>query len=179
MNLYEGLLQRGLELNVSGIKLFLSDVTATDQVLHVEGADAALVLNQVVHQRLGHRRVITLIVTTATVANDVDYNVLVEDLAVFKCQTRHPNHSLWVITIDVEDWCLNRLSDVGCVGSGTRILWQGGETNLVVHDDVNGAANLVALKLAHLQRLRNNTLTSKCRVTVDQNWHNRIVIWVT
>ena len=70
-------------------------------------------LDQVVHQRLGHRRVITLVVTAAAVANDVDYYVFLEFLAVVKCQLGNSNYCLRVITIDVEDWGLNRLGHIG------------------------------------------------------------------
>ena len=87
MDLDKGLLQRGLELCVCSLKLFLGDVATADQVLHVESPDAALVFNQVVHQRLGHRWVIALVVTATAVADDVDDNVLLELLAILKGQT--------------------------------------------------------------------------------------------
>ena len=124
-------------------------------------------LDQVVHKWLGHRRVIAFVVSAATVANDVDYYVLFEFLSVIESKLRYSNYCLRVIAIDVEDWSLNRLCNIGCVNRGSGILGQGGKSNLVVHHDVDGATNLVTLKLAHLHGFRDNALTNECCITVD------------
>ena len=83
--------------------------------------------------------------TAATVADDVHHHVLVELLTVVEGNLSNSHHSLWVIAVDVENRSLNALCKIGGIGGGSGILWQGGETNLVVHDYVNCSAYFVTL----------------------------------
>ena len=105
-------LERSLEPGVGLVEFFLGDVASTNQVVHVEGSNAALSLDEVVHHRLSHRGVIALVVTTTAVADDVDYYVLLELLAVLEGKLRHPHNRLWVVAVDVEDWCLNAFGEI-------------------------------------------------------------------
>ena len=50
----------------------------------------------------------------------------------------------------------------------TSKLWAGGESNLVVDDQVNSATNAVAADVAHAQTFSDKTLTSECCIAVDQ-----------
>ena len=100
------------------------DVATTDQGLGVELADRALLLDQVVHQRLGVRRVVALVVTAAAVADEVDDDVLVERLAVLERQPGDPDAGLGVVAVHVEDRRLHHPGDVGAVQRRAR---RGGE----------------------------------------------------
>ena len=60
--------------------LFDRDVAAPDQRLGVELADAALGVDQVVHDRLGEARLVDLAVAASAVAEHVDDDVLLERL---------------------------------------------------------------------------------------------------
>jgi hypothetical protein len=70
------------------------DVAAADQLLGVELPDAALGVDDLVHPRVGHRRVVALVVPAAAVADQVDHDVLVERLAVFEGQPGDPDDGL-------------------------------------------------------------------------------------
>ena len=67
------------------------DVAAADEGLGVALADAALGVDHVVHRRLGHRRVVALVVTATAVADHVDHDVLAELLTEVDGELRHPD----------------------------------------------------------------------------------------
>ena len=78
------------------------DVTAADEGLGVALTNAALGVDDVVHGRLGHRRVVALVVTATAVADEVDDNVLAELLTEVDGQLSNPDASLGVVAVDVE-----------------------------------------------------------------------------
>ena len=152
-----------------GLGVLDGDVAAADERLGVELADAALGLDEVVHQRLGHRRVVALVVAAPAVADHVDDDVLVELLAELVGQLGHPHARLGVVAVDVEDRRLDHPGDVGGVGRGARAARRGREADLVVDDDVHGAAGAVAAQLREVERLGDDALAGERRVTVHQH----------
>jgi hypothetical protein len=96
------------------------DVATSDEGLGVQLADRPLLLDQVVHQRLGVRRVVAFVVTAPAVADEVDDDVLVEGLAVLEGQPRDPDARLWVVAVDVEDRRLHHARHVGAVETRPR-----------------------------------------------------------
>ena len=77
-NLVEHPLQLALVVAQRVLGLLHRDVAAADQRFGVGLADAALGVDDVVHRRLGHRRVVALVVPAAAVAQHVDDDVLLE-----------------------------------------------------------------------------------------------------
>ena len=145
------------------------DVAAADQRLGVQLAGGPLGVDQVVHQRLGERRVVRLVVAAPPVADHVDDDVLLERLPVGEGQPADPDHGFGVVAVDVEDRRLDHPGHVGGVHAGPRRLGRGGEADLVVHDDVHGAAGAVAAQLGQLQGLRDHALPGERGVAVDQH----------
>ncbi len=113
------------------------DVAAADERLGVDLAHRALALDQRVHQRLGHRRVVALVVAATAVADHVDDDVLLELLPEVERQLGHPGAGLGVVAVHVEDRRLDHLADVGAVERRAAGRGRGGEADLVVHDDVH------------------------------------------
>ena len=153
--------------------LLEGDVATTDQRLGVELAHRALLLDQVVHQRLGVRRVVALVVPATAVADQVDDDVLVERLAVLEGQPGDPDAGLGVVAVDVEDRRLHHPGHVGAVERGARRGRRGGEADLVVDDHVDGAAGAVAAQLGEVQRLRDHALAGEGGVTVHEQRQHR------
>ena len=167
--LREDLLQLRLVVAQRLLGLLDRDVAATDQRLGVELAHRALVVDQVVHQRLGQRRVVGLVVTAAAVADHVDDDVLVERLrgtrrpAARRGRTPRgrrrsrgrsaPGSSRATSVAYIED----RL-DAGDVVKPTWLL----TTTWI------GAAGAVAAQLRQLQRLGDDALARERRVAVHQ-----------
>ena len=97
-----------------------------------------------VHQRLGHRGVIALIVTKPAIAEHVDDHVLAEQLAVFGAHLGGEGHGLRVVAVDVEDRRLDHQGHVGRIGRGAAVLGAGGEADLVVDHEVHGPADTIS-----------------------------------
>ncbi len=151
------------------LSLFHGEVATAHQRLDEALAHAAQLLDGAVHQRLGVAGVVALVVTVTAVAHHVDHDVLVEPLAVRERQTCHTHAGLGVVAVDVDDRRLHRLGDVGGVlRAASRFRWRG-EPQLVVHDDVDGSADPVALDEREVERLGDHTLASERRVAVHED----------
>lgn len=110
--------------------------------------------------------------TESSVTDYVYDNVSLEFLSVFS--SHHCNFAdiFNAISINVEDWSSLSFSDIGAVQTGSALNWIRGETNLVVHNDMNCASSLVVGQLRHLHRLVNNSLSCKSSISVNQDWCN-------
>ena len=104
---------------------------------------------ELVHQRLGEARLVALVVAVAAVADEVDDDVALERLAVLGGQPHHVDAGLRVVAVHVEDGDVQHLRDGGAVDASERASSRvGGEADLVVDDDVDGAAGVVAARAA-------------------------------
>ena len=52
------------------------------------------------------------------------------------------------------------------------------KADLVVHNHMHGTASFMANQARQAETFRNNTLTSKGRITMQQQWHNLCAIFV-
>ncbi len=128
-----------------------------------------MVVDDAVHLGLGVRRFVALVVPETPVADQIDHDVLVERLAEGERHPGDPDHRLGVIGIDMEDRGLYRLGDIGGVERRAGVERRGGETNLVVHHDMNGAAGVVAAELGQVERLGDDPLTGEGGVAMEQH----------
>jgi hypothetical protein len=132
----------------------------------------ALAVDDVVHQRLGHRRVVALVVPAPAVADQVDDDVLLERLAVVDRQPGHPDDGLGVVAVHVEDRRVDHPGHVGRVEARPGSRRARGEADLVVDDHVHGAAGAVAAQLGQVQRLGDHALSGERGVAVQQDGHD-------
>src|SRR6202000_3425764 len=114
----------------------------------------------------GEGRVVGLVMTPLAVADHVDDHVLLERLAVGEGQPGGPDNGLGVVAVDVEDGRLDHPGDVGRVHRRARVLRRRGEPDLVVDDDVHGAAGAVAAQQGQVERLRDPALAGEGGGTV-------------
>ena len=131
-----------------------------------------------VHQRLREGRVVGLVVAVAAVADEVDDDVALERVAERRRQPRRLHRGLRVVAVDVEHRRLDDLRDVAGVAREAVVLGRGGEADLVVDDDVDGAAGAVGGELGQRQRLGDEPLAGERRVAVDQQRHHRRAVGV-
>ena len=114
--------------------------------------------------------------TVLSVADKIDDNIRAELSAPISGKLADVVDSLNIIGIDVEDWGINSLGNIGtvCGGAGeTRI---SGETNLVVHNEMDGATSGVGRKRVEAKAFVHNTLSSEGSVTVEKNTHGGSVV---
>ena len=112
--------------------------------------------------------------TVAPVADHVDHDVLVEPLAVGEREPGDADAGLGVVAVDVEDRRLDRLGDVGA-STPTTARTSGGvvKPELVVDDDVDRAADPVALDQRQVERLGHDALAGERGVAVHQDRQDR------
>ena len=118
--------------------------------------------------------------TVTAIANEINDDVFLELLAILKRQTRHEDYGFRIIAVYVEDRCFDHLCNVGtvvrrtCVGRPARR-----KADLVVDNDVYGAARTETIGLRHLERLGDNALARECCVSVNKNRHHFFTFGVT
>ena len=155
--------------------LVLGQLTATHEAADVHGARGGDAVDEGVHDGLGHRRVVALVVTATAVAHHVDDDVLVEGVAVLEGQVCAADDGLGVVCVHVQDRDLQALGEVGRVSGRAALRRAGREADLVVDDDVDRAAGLVALQLGEVEGLLDDALADERRVAVDQDGDDRQV----
>ena len=166
-------LELGVQVRLEGglhvLDLALGDQAVGDEAVGVDLQRGLVALDGGVHQRLGEHRLVALVVAEAPVAEDVDDDVLVEHLPELGRDAGGVHHGLGVVAVDVEDRRLDHQRDVGRVGRGARVLRRGGEADLVVDDDVDGAAGAVALEAGEAEALGDHALAGEGGVAVQQD----------
>ena len=118
---------------------------------------------------LGDGGVVDLGVAVAAVADQVDHHVRAELVAVFQRQPADAHHRLGIFGVDVEDWNGQALGEVAGKASAGVVAGIGGEAEQVVDDDVDGAADIVGLQVAHVERLGPDALPGKGGVAVHED----------
>ena len=129
-----------------GLHLFefaLGDHAFLDQAARIERHDRLVAADLLVHLRLRERRLVALVVAEAAVAEHVDDHRLVEGHAEFGRNLGGIDHRFRIVAIDVEDRRLDHLGHIGRVRRRAREARIGGETDLVVDDEMHGAGNPV------------------------------------
>ena len=109
-----------MEVLDDALKLIVGEVASLEQRCREQIAYARLVFDDLVHERLGHRRVVPLVVTAAAVAHHVDHDVAVEALTVRECDFSSPHDGLGVVAVDVENRQLRALRDIGRIERAAR-----------------------------------------------------------
>ena len=149
---------------------FLGDNTGFHQLIHVQVAGGLQLADFLVHDRLGCCRLVRFVVTTTTIADQIDHHVVLEFVAIIHRHLCHEHDRFRVIRIHMQNRRLDHLGNVGTVFRGSRIfLLAGGKTNLVVDHDMNGATNAEAAGLGHLEGFHHHALAGKCCVAVHDN----------
>ncbi len=104
------------------LRLLLRDVGPLDELLGVERARRSVLLDQLVHLRLGEARLVGLVVPVAPVAHEIHDDVLAELLAELEREPDDSHRGLGVVAVHVEDRRLDHLRDVRRVDAGTSRL---------------------------------------------------------
>lgn len=158
------------------IDVLLGEGTLLDQLVDVLVKLALLLSNALVHQRLGERGLVGLVVTLLTVADDVDDNVTLELGTPVGSNLADVVDSLNVIGVHVEDRSVNGLGNVRAVRGGAGEAGVSGETDLVVHNNVDSTTGGVGGKRVESHGLVDDTLGGKSGITVQQHTHGGVEV---
>ena len=175
----ERLLQLLAHLGRHAIHLPGGQHPLADQLLGVDLSRRRLPGDGPVHDRLGERGLVRLVVPEPSIAEHVDDDIALELLAEFGGDAGDVHRRFRIVAIDMEDRRLNHLGDVRGVRRGPGVGRAGGETDLVVDDEMNGAADPVALQLGEPETLRGEPLAGDRRVAVKQDPHHLIALSIS
>ncbi|MGC4031228.1 MAG: hypothetical protein QM754_05710 [Tepidisphaeraceae bacterium] len=150
-----------------GVQVRLREAAGVDELLGVKRAGGGLLGDGLVHERLGEAGFVLLVVAVTAVAPEVDDDVALELLAELDGHLRHVEDGFGVVAVDVEDRGLDGLGAVGAVGREAGVFGDGGEADLVVDDQVDRAAGLVAGQLREVQGFGDDALAAEGGVAVQ------------
>ncbi len=140
-----------------------------DQPIRVLGPDRWLAGDPLVHQRLGVGRLIRLVVPVPAVADQVDDHVAVEFGPVGHRQADRVQAGFRIVGVDVDDRYVEALGQVGGPCRASRLADRGGEADLVVGDEVDGAPVGISRQAGQVEGLRHHALGGERRVPVDED----------
>ncbi len=169
----EFLAEVGLEGGLHLLDVALGNEPFLHQPLRILLQRRLLRLDARVHVGLREHRLVALVVAEASVAEHVDDDVLVELLPELGRDLGGVHHRLRIVAVDVEDRCFDHERDVGGIGRGARVLWRRREPDLVVHDDMNGAAGAMADEAGETEAFRDDALAGERRVAVQKDRQHR------
>lgn len=153
------------------VDLLLGECALLDELIGVKRQNSGLLLNSFVHGGLGKRRLIGLIVSVSSVANNINDDILLELGSPIGSEGADKIDSLDVVTVDVEDGRVDRLGDIRRVRGGSRESRVRSETDLVVYNQVDRSSSSIIEQRVHSHGLVHDSLTGKGSVTVEQDGH--------
>uniref|UniRef100_A0A146YLN3 Uncharacterized protein n=1 Tax=Fundulus heteroclitus TaxID=8078 RepID=A0A146YLN3_FUNHE len=150
-----------------------------DQLLRVLLQNRLLLLDLLVHQRLGEHGLVHLVVAHAAVAHQIDHHVLVERGPPLRRHLADVDDGFGVVGVDVEDRRVDDARHVRRVRRGTRHAGVGGEADLVVDHHVHGAVGGVGRQVGQVESLVHDALTREGCVSVHQDGHHPVPLVVS
>ncbi|KAI3492962.1 hypothetical protein L1887_42337 [Cichorium endivia] len=176
--LVKGLLEHAPDPLLVLLDVGLCEAALLDEAGGVLCEGGVLLCDGGVHAWLGEGGLVGLVVTVSAVADEVDDDVLLEGGAPVCGELGDEGDGLDVVAVDVEDGGVDGFGNVRGVGGGAGEARVGGEADLVVDDDVDGAAGGVVREVVHAHGLVHDTLTGKGGVAVHEERHGGLVLRV-
>ncbi len=161
-------LESGAALLLDRVRVGARHAAELQQVVEVTFAHRLARTDRLVHQGLREARLVALVVTATPVGVHVDDDVAAPRLAEVHREANRLRDRLGVLTVHVQDRALQHARDVRRIRRAASVLRIRREPDLVVHDDVDRAADVVARQLRHVERLLHDALSCERRVAVDQ-----------
>ena len=125
---------------------------------------------------LGKARFVPFVVTIAPVADEVDEKVAFEMVAIGHRHARHPDAGDRIVGIDMDNRNLEAFGQVAGIERAARVVGIGGKTDLIVGNNMNGAAGAVAFQAGKIERFGHNALARKGGVAMNLNGQRQELI---
>ncbi len=119
--------------------------------------------------RLREGGLVALVVSVLAIADEVDQVIELEALAVGDRQPSGFDARHWIVRVHVRDRNLEAASEAAGVARAERLLGIGRETELVVRDDVNDAADVIASQSGQVERFSHDALAGEGRIAVNED----------
>jgi hypothetical protein len=130
--------------------LSLVNYAALKQLLLVLSSDWSHFGDLLVHEWLSETWLIQFIVSHFPVTNEIDDDIMLEFLSIFSSSSENEINIIQAVSVDMENWSIYSLGQVRAVDGRSTLIWSCGETNLVVHNNMDCTSNSVILQILHL-----------------------------
>src|ERR1700686_5755755 len=104
----------------------------------------------------------------AAVANQIDYDVAAEFVAVIERHPANANDGIDVFRIYMEDRNVLTASQLRCEPRRVQLAWHSSESYQIVHDDMDGSTNAVAADLCQIESFSKHALPSERAIAMDE-----------
>ena len=145
------------------------DGATFDQLTCVEFTHGWMAGDNLIDPRLSKCRLVAFVVTVPPISDQIDQEVEPELVSIRPGQAGRFNARHGIIRVDVNDRDLESAREAACIARAVRLFRLGRESELVVGDEMNDPADLIALETGQVQRFGNDALTGECRIAMDQN----------
>src|SRR5215469_2305371 len=112
--------------------------------------------------------VVAFVMAVAAITDHIDDDIFFELLPVVESNLNYSYGGFRIVSVDMKNGCLDATGHVGRIRGGAGFVGERGETDLVIDDDVNGAAGCVAIQLGQVKRFGYDTLTGEGGIAVYQ-----------
>src|SRR5436190_17922478 len=136
-----------------------------------------MIADCLVHQWLRERWLVAFVVPVAAIAEHVDNDGMLEFLPELGGHFRGKYHRLWVVAVGVKDRRLDQLGKVGWVRRRPRIARISRKADLIIDDEMHGAAGAVSAQLRQAEALRNNALACESGIAGNEERHCHCTIF--
>src|SRR6266702_3174377 len=131
-----------------------------------------MILDSFVEKWLRDGRIVHFTVAVAAVTDDVHDYVAAKRGAILRREFADAHHSVRVFRVNVEDRNGLALGHVRGEARRMLLLRARGESDEVIHDDVNRAANRVGRQVREVERFRPDALSSESGIAMhDDGYH--------
>jgi hypothetical protein len=132
--------------------------------------------DSLVHPWLGEARLVGLVVPVAPVADDINDDILLVLRTVISRELTNKRDGLCVVTVDVEDRCVDGFGNIGRIWRRSRETRVGREANLIIDDEVDCAASAIAREIVEAHSFIDDALSCESSIAVKQT--PMAVVWL-
>ena len=157
----------------------MADDALRDELLLVDVAECRAIGDFLGDRWLGECRLVGLVVALATVTIHVDDDVALELLAELESKYRCPVKFHRLLPVHMENRRFDHLRHIRRIGGRTRVGRNGGETDLVIDNQVDRATGAIPFELRKIEHFRDRSLTGECGIAVHQNRQHLLAVNLT
>ena len=106
------------------------------------------------------------------IAPEFDECITPKRLSEFSRSLHRPHACFWIIAIDMKNRNVIRLRQIRAVLTTESVLWIRRESNLIIDDHMQRAADVISSQLHKVEALRHRPLPRERRVAMDKHRNN-------
>src|SRR6266700_2975806 len=164
-----GLLQHSKRFLYHLLRLRLSHYTQLLKVASIEFPHRRMLAYDLIHPRLCKGWLISFVMSPATIADQIDQDVLMKMIAIGMRHAYRRHTGIRIVGVHMNNGNLKSLRQIASKVRRATILRLRSKTKLVVHDNMYCTPDPIAIKMPQVQCLRYHSFTWKGSITMNQD----------